>query len=175
MAQLILHQAWNTQHPQLRQIVWGHTLDETRHCKLPYGAYAQVINEAEPINDVDNTRTVGAICLGPVGNVQGGYKFLNLNTREHQLPIPKNIIVIVDALGCKQKQKPNITITDCNGNHILDDPISVAWLAGVDDSYTNINNPDDANNPDNNDNDDFDPYNAHIPYNPYTDNTDDNS
>eukprot|EP00957_Ditylum_brightwellii_P190429 14495543-Ditylum_brightwellii.AAC.1 len=65
--------AHNTLSP--RQIVWGHTLDETRHCKLPYGAYAHVINEAEPINDVDNMRTVGAICIGPVGNVQGGYKF----------------------------------------------------------------------------------------------------
>eukprot|EP00957_Ditylum_brightwellii_P129601 9885882-Ditylum_brightwellii.AAC.1 len=136
----------------------GHTLDETRHCNLPYGAYAQVINEAESINNVDNMRPVGAICLGPVGNWT-------------QLPIPNNGITRVDALGLKQKQKPNITITDCDKNPIPDDPISATWLAGVDDSDININKPDNADNPDNNDNDDFNPYNACSPYNPYTDNT----
>eukprot|EP00957_Ditylum_brightwellii_P058450 4431985-Ditylum_brightwellii.AAC.1 len=87
--------------------------------------------------------------------------------------MPESAIARVDALSCKQKQKPNITVTDCNGNPIRDNPISAAWLAGVD-NISDLN----IVNPVNNDNDDTNAYN---PYNPYnsctanTDNTDDNN
>ena len=51
--------------------------DYNCHCKLAIGAYAQVHEENFPTNS-QQARTLGAICLGPSGNLQGSYKFMNL-------------------------------------------------------------------------------------------------
>eukprot|EP00957_Ditylum_brightwellii_P128691 9817495-Ditylum_brightwellii.AAC.1 len=104
-----------------------------------------------PLNDVDNERTVRAICLGPVRNSQGGCKFLNLNTGRSMkwkqwtlLPIPDNVISQINNMGKQQKQKSDLTVTNCNGNLIATDPATAAWLAGVGgnnlDDDTSINN-----------------------------------
>jgi hypothetical protein len=44
-------------------------------------------------------RTIGAICLGPRGSIQGGYNFMSLSTGERihrrewtSLPMPKDVI-----------------------------------------------------------------------------------
>ena len=50
-----------------RTLITGVKFDYTKHCKLPFGAYAQVNEEPSPSN-IQNARTVGAICLGPTGN-----------------------------------------------------------------------------------------------------------
>ena len=62
-----------------RTLITGVKFDYTKHCKLPFGAYAQVHEEPLPSNS-QVARTVGANCLGPTGNQQGGYKFFNLRT-----------------------------------------------------------------------------------------------
>ena len=51
----------------------------SKHCRLPFGSYVQVHDEPIPTNS-PTARTVGAIILGPTGNLPGGYKFLNLRT-----------------------------------------------------------------------------------------------
>ena len=61
-------------------------------CQLEFGEYVQVSDD----NDTTNTmasRTTGAICMGPVGNLQGTYKFMSLVTwkilkRRSWVPLP---------------------------------------------------------------------------------------
>jgi hypothetical protein len=48
------------------------------HCKVPFGSYCQVHQNA-PITNTQAPRTVGAIALRPK-NIQGGYTFLSLET-----------------------------------------------------------------------------------------------
>eukprot|EP00957_Ditylum_brightwellii_P047570 3613216-Ditylum_brightwellii.AAC.2 len=81
-----------------REIVHGTTLDVSKHCKIPFGAYCQVYEDPDPSNNMTE-QTTGAICLGPIGNLQGGYRFLNLTTgrcikrKQHTfLPMPADII-----------------------------------------------------------------------------------
>ena len=57
----------------------GIKLDYTKHCRLAFGDYAQTHEEHNPTNSM-NERTIGAICLGPMENFQGGYKFMSLRT-----------------------------------------------------------------------------------------------
>jgi hypothetical protein len=55
------------------------TLDYKKHLSLQIGQYCQVHEEDTPRNS-QNPRTKGAISLGPSGNLQGGFKFMALNT-----------------------------------------------------------------------------------------------
>ncbi len=50
-----------------------------KFCSLPFGAYCQISEEAQPRNSLA-PRTQGALALGPSGNVQEGHKFYTLNT-----------------------------------------------------------------------------------------------
>ena len=54
------------------------------------------------------SRTMPAICLGPTGNMQGTYNFLNLTTghivkrrRFHEIPAPDSVIRHVNDLASK--------------------------------------------------------------------------
>ena len=60
-----------------RKIITGQQLDFKKCCLLPFGAYVQTHEEPFPSN-LQQAKTIGAICLGPVGNLQGSYKFFNL-------------------------------------------------------------------------------------------------
>ena len=62
-----------------RTLLTGLKFDYNCHCKLTFGAYAQVYEEIVTTNS-HQARTLGAICLGPSDNLQGGYKFMNLCT-----------------------------------------------------------------------------------------------
>ena len=62
-----------------RTIITGMTLDAKKHCQLPFGTYVQAHVSAHPTN-TPAERTVGAICLGPKGNLSGTYKFMSLRT-----------------------------------------------------------------------------------------------
>ena len=57
----------------------GIKLDYNNHCRLPFGSYVQVHDELSLTNS-PISRTIGEITPGPTGNLQGGYKFLNLQT-----------------------------------------------------------------------------------------------
>jgi Reverse transcriptase (RNA-dependent DNA polymerase) len=86
-----------------RTFVTGLALDYKHHCQLEFGAYAQVSCETD---NTMQTRSVGAICLGPTGNQQGGYFFMNLeNGRKltryiwKALPMPQQVIDQVHKLA----------------------------------------------------------------------------
>jgi hypothetical protein len=68
-------------HISPQTIITGLTPDAIKHCHIPFGGYAQVYVESTPSNDVMVPRTVGAMALGPTGNIQGTYKFLSLLTK----------------------------------------------------------------------------------------------
>ncbi len=62
-----------------KTLMTGETLHHTKHLSLQIGQYCQVHEEDTPRNS-QLPRTKGAICLGPSGNLQGGYKFMSLNS-----------------------------------------------------------------------------------------------
>ena len=87
-----------------RTLTTGIKLDYSKHCRLPFGSYVQVHDEPSPTNS-PTARTVGAITLGPTGNLQGRYKFLNLWTGKKitrrnwtHLPMPSEVIERIKKL-----------------------------------------------------------------------------
>ena len=64
---------------------------------MEFGAYVQTHKEHD--NSVSVDRTLGAICMGPTGNIEGGHYFMSLATGERitrhrwtPYPMPKEII-----------------------------------------------------------------------------------
>ena len=107
-----------------RTLITGVKFDYTKHCKIPFGAYAQVHEEPSPSNS-QVARTVGAICLGPTGNQQGGYKYFNLRTGKRitrrkwtPLPMPHDVIARVNQIGHSQGQLSLLTFQYRHGNPI---------------------------------------------------------
>ena len=105
----------------------GIKLDYSKHCRLPVGSYIQVHDEPSPTNS-PTARTVGAITLGPTGNLQGGYKFLNLRTGKKitrrnwtHLPMPSEVIERVNKIGSAEGQPKLLTFQDRHG-HEKSDP-----------------------------------------------------
>ena len=79
-------------------LMTGVKLDYVKHCRLPFGSYVQVHDDTSPKNS-PTARTIGAITIVPTGNLQGGYKFLNLWTGKEitkrnwtHLPMPIEVI-----------------------------------------------------------------------------------
>ena len=111
----------NTYSPQ--QIVKGTKLDMKKHCRIEFGAYAQVHEENTPTNNMV-PRTEGCICLGPKDNLQGSVYFLKLDTGKvvtwqkfTELPLTQTIVDIVNALGKQDFDLPYLSF-----NNIKDDP-----------------------------------------------------
>jgi hypothetical protein len=81
-----------------RELFTGVRSDYQRDCKVGFGEYVQVYME-ESVTNTLQERTTGAISLGPAGNLQGNYLFLNLATGEmikrrsfKVLPMPQEVI-----------------------------------------------------------------------------------
>jgi hypothetical protein len=107
-----------------KTIMSGETLDFKKHLSLQIGQYCQVYEEDNPQNS-QVARTKGAISLGPSGNLQGGFKFMALNSGNKILQrswevIPMSDVVInrVNELG---KDQPSLMMfTDRHGRLIRD-------------------------------------------------------
>jgi hypothetical protein len=105
-------------------IMSGETLDFKKHLSLQIGQYCQVHEEDTPQNS-QVARTKGVISLGPSGNIQGGFKFMALNSGKKivrrswdVIPMPDVIINRVNELG---KDQPRLmTFTDRHGRLIGD-------------------------------------------------------
>jgi hypothetical protein len=76
----------------------GEVLDYNKHLRLQIGQYCQVHEGDSPRNG-QVARTKGAISLGPSGNLQGGHKFMALNTDKKitrrnwdEIPMPDLVI-----------------------------------------------------------------------------------
>jgi hypothetical protein len=68
-----------------RQIMTGVQFDFNKHCTIPFGAYVQASTNLDRTN-TPTARSVGAICLGPTGNQQVSFKFMNLRTGKQPSP-----------------------------------------------------------------------------------------
>ena len=115
-----------------RMLMLGETLDYKRHLSLQFGEYCQVHEEDTPRNS-QSPRTKAAICMGPSGNKQGGFKFMSLHsgkkvTRQSwdRLPMPDTVIARVNLLGKGQPEQ--LTFLDRKGH-----PIGDVELTGVGD------------------------------------------
>ena len=106
----------------------GETLDYKKDLSLQIGQYCQVHEEDTPRNN-QNPRTKGAISLGPSGNLQGGFKFMALNTGKKiiryswdVIPMPDMVIARVNVLGNDQPEQ--LIFTDRQGRLIGDNEIT---------------------------------------------------
>jgi hypothetical protein len=88
-----------------RKIVYLHRLDFAKHCRLPFGTYCEVHDEPTPSNTMVTCSTP-AIVLGPMGNLQGTYKFFILamgkKVKQHAFrpyPMPDLAIRKVEVYG----------------------------------------------------------------------------
>ena len=86
----------------------GKILDYKKHLSLQIGQYCQV-HEEDYHRNSQNSITKGAISLGPSGNLQGGFKFMALNTGKKIVTrswdvilMPDTVITRVNALGRDQ-------------------------------------------------------------------------
>jgi hypothetical protein len=102
----------------------GETLDCKKHLSLQLGQYCQVHEEDNPCNS-QITRNKGAISLGPSGNLQGGFKFMALNSDNKiarcgwdVISMPDLVIDRVNTLGLDQPH--HMTFTDRPGRLIGD-------------------------------------------------------
>ena len=118
-----------------KTIMSGETLDYKKHLSLKVGQYCQVHEEENPRNS-QLARTKGAISLGPSGNLQGGQRFMALNTgfkivrrNWDVIPTPDNVIARVEELGSDQPKQ--MIFTDRHGRLIGD-----IEIPGVDSNET---------------------------------------
>ncbi len=89
-----------------REIIMGAPkLDFQKVCRLPFGSYVQVHND-DCITNIVEARATGAVNLDPMGNLQGGHRFLNLTTGSiivcinwTELPIPTEVIMKLEELS----------------------------------------------------------------------------
>jgi hypothetical protein len=112
----------------LKTIMSGETLNYKKHLSLQIGQYCQVHEEDNPCNS-QLARTKRAIYLGPSGNLQGGFKFMALNTGKKSvrhnwdvIPMPDVVITRVNSLGSDQPRQ--MTFTNRHGCLIGDIEIS---------------------------------------------------
>jgi hypothetical protein len=107
-----------------KMIMSGETLDYKKHLSLQLGQYCQVHEEDSPRNS-QIARTKLAFFLGPSGNLQGGFKFMALNSGNKivrrswgVILMPDIVIDQVNELGSDQPQQ--MTFTDRHGRLIGD-------------------------------------------------------
>ena len=67
-------------------------------------------------------RTLSCICLSPTGNIQGGHWFMSLTSGEKlirhrwtELPMPREAITRINAIGKRQKMPTMITYSNRHG------------------------------------------------------------
>jgi hypothetical protein len=91
---------------------------------LQIGQYCQVCEEDNPRNS-QLALTKGSISLGPSGNLQGGFKFIALNTGNKSvhriwgvIPMPDVVIAHVNTL--RSEQPHQMTFTHRHGRLIRD-------------------------------------------------------
>ena len=88
-------------------LVRGRNSDFKIHCRVPFRPYYEVYDEPN-LSNTSESRTIGAIVLGPNGNLQGGYSFMSfkigkkLNRRSWtELPLTENVIRSVERMSEK--------------------------------------------------------------------------
>ena len=113
----------STQHSP-RYFLTGYELTFDKHAILEFGSYVQT--HEEHTNDMSH-HTLGAVCLGPTGNRQGGHWFMSLSSggritrhRWTTLPMPQEAIEQVNQIGLNQGMPSTITYADRQGQELQD-------------------------------------------------------
>jgi hypothetical protein len=116
----------------------GKKLDFNKHLSLHMRQYFQV-HEEQTHRNSQIARTKEEISLGPSGNLQGGFKFMALNSGNkivrrswNVIPMPDIIIARVNALGSDQPHHMMFTDRHGRSSKIL---ISQEWAP----TRTNMN------------------------------------
>ena len=111
-----------TTHMSPRTIMTGRKISYKSHCRLPFGDYAQVHENEQPRNSMAE-RTLGAICLGPIDNAQGGYKFMSLKTGKKirryawtPIPMTSEVIARVIEIASRERGPKGISLKSANKN-----------------------------------------------------------
>ena len=101
-----------------REILQHNKLSIKRHCVAPFGSYCEVHEDNDPTNGMQS-RGLPTICLGPTGNIQGTYSFLNLSTglvikrrRFVELPAPDSVIQRVNDLAATSGVPTTLVFAD---------------------------------------------------------------
>ena len=91
---------------------------------LEFGSYVQTHEEH---SNGKEPQTMGAICLGPTGNAQGGHWFLSLTSgsrivhhRWTSLPMPQEVVHRITRIGRAQGMPSRITYANRCGDEISD-------------------------------------------------------
>ena len=94
----------------------GKTIDWKKSCKLHFGAYAQVHEDRNVTNMIEE-RTQEAIRLGPTGNLQVTYIFFSLQYEKNitrrqftEVPTPTIITKRVAAMALAKKQNEGMIL-----------------------------------------------------------------
>merc|ERR1712025_1329936 len=102
----------------------GREISYDKHAVAQFGSYAQTHEEHS--KDMSQ-RTLGAICLGPTGNQQGGHWFFSLTSgariRRHKwtpMPMPREVINRVNSIALRQKMPTKLTYANRYGHEIED-------------------------------------------------------
>jgi hypothetical protein len=113
-------------HISPRELFTGEKVDYKVFGKLSFGDYCQISNESEITNTME-ARTSGAIAIGPVGNVQGNYKFINLSSWKVvirrtwvKLPMPSEVIEYINNRSQVFIETDEFEVPE-NANEVLDD------------------------------------------------------
>jgi hypothetical protein len=103
---------WISNEYSPREIILRWQLRWDKHCRHQFGSYGQAYDD--PSSTQTNTQQATSrdvICLGPTGNMQGSYYFIDLNTkavikrrRFQELPVPDSVIKKVETWGRRDKQ-----------------------------------------------------------------------
>jgi len=100
-----------------REIILRHKLNFKNHYRAPFGSY-EVHEDNSPTNST-KSRGLPDICLGPTGNIQGTYSFLNLSTGLvikrrwfTELPAPDSVIKRVATLAEKSNVSSNLVFAN---------------------------------------------------------------
>ena len=106
-----------------REILQHNKLDVKCHCLAPFGSYCKVHEDNTPTNSM-KSHGLPAICLGPTGNIQGTYSFLNLSTglvikrrRFVELPAPDSVIQRVNTLASNSGVSSTLVFADRHKIH----------------------------------------------------------
>jgi hypothetical protein len=122
-----------------KTIMSGERLDFKKHLSLHIGQYCQVHEEDTPLNR-QVACTKGAISLGPSGNLQGGFKFMALNSGKkilrHSLDVIPLTDVVINSVNELGKDQPHLmTFTDRHGRLIGDMEIPGVDSTKYEDDY----------------------------------------
>ena len=106
-----------------RELVLRRQLDVAKHAKVKFGSYCEVYAEPNQTNTMES-RTRSCICLGPTGNFQGTYKFLDLETGRvikrrsfTELPVTDSIKQRVEYWADRDKQEARDSLSFRNRNN----------------------------------------------------------